>query len=611
MAQQELPRRRPLPLKALNHVSRCCRDVARSYAFYTDVLGFIPVKRPASFEFEGAWMFNYGIGLHLVKDDPVTRESKIEPKTCHISFQVSISLEEMEAHLKEWGLDYVKQVFIEDGVQVGQLFFHDPDNNMIAGLLNSFRMPLPAYATAHSVALLAHLPFIEVCNCHELPVVPLTEGILACANVAAINNAAAAVAAAAAMQPMAIPEEAINSLAAALAEVPGLMAAPPAAAAAAAAAAVAAATAQQQEAAEAEHTASNSGSGGVRCMATAALSASAESPDPAASPKMPITSSSCDAASAAVATAAAAAAAVAMPAPPPPHLGTPPLASHHLLADEAASTCSCSLDGCELLHDELALLHTSSCARADDDACSFVACGSSVAGGGGRRSHSFGSASMFSGFSGSCGAVPSLSQPQHMSSASSGLLLGVRDVVAAAAAVNATGGCGGGGSTSRSVCAPELDEWLSLLGTAASEPAPASAKGALGAPTSAFLASPPSGELAPPPGLSGLSCTELGAHPAAVCTERKYQAALGGEQAQAQQQQHTYAQYLRQRLAVAVTAAAAAAGAGAGGARGGGAADEVADPRRQKMREHAAMVSVIGAMGGQSAPAAVEPATLL
>ncbi len=43
----------------------------------------------------------------------------------------SISLEEMEVHLKEWGLDYVKQVFVEDGVQVGQLFFHDPDNNMI------------------------------------------------------------------------------------------------------------------------------------------------------------------------------------------------------------------------------------------------------------------------------------------------------------------------------------------------------------------------------------------------------------------------------------------------------------------------------------------------
>lgn len=30
----------------------------------------------------------------------------------------SISLEEMEAHLKEWGLDYVKQVFVEDGVEV-------------------------------------------------------------------------------------------------------------------------------------------------------------------------------------------------------------------------------------------------------------------------------------------------------------------------------------------------------------------------------------------------------------------------------------------------------------------------------------------------------------
>lgn len=44
-----------LPLKALNHVSRVCNDVRKSAAFYRDVLGFIEVKRPSAFEFEGSW----------------------------------------------------------------------------------------------------------------------------------------------------------------------------------------------------------------------------------------------------------------------------------------------------------------------------------------------------------------------------------------------------------------------------------------------------------------------------------------------------------------------------------------------------------------------------
>ncbi|KXZ55650.1 hypothetical protein GPECTOR_2g1200 [Gonium pectorale] len=115
------------------------------------LLGSTQVKRPSSFEFEGAWLFNFGVGLHLIKGQPPSRPSKVVPKSCHLSFQAS-SLEEVESSLEAWGIDYVKNVFVEDGIQVGQLFFHDPDNNMI-----------------------------EVCNCDVLPVVPLTESNLACA----------------------------------------------------------------------------------------------------------------------------------------------------------------------------------------------------------------------------------------------------------------------------------------------------------------------------------------------------------------------------------------------------------------------------------------------
>ncbi|KAG2501590.1 hypothetical protein HYH03_000095 [Edaphochlamys debaryana] len=101
------------------------------------------------------------MGLHLIKGTPPSRQEKINPKSCHLSFQ-AVSLEEVEAGLIERQIDYVKNVFMEEGIQIGQLFFHDPDNNMI-----------------------------EICNCDELPLVPLTEGILACTMPAALAPPAA------------------------------------------------------------------------------------------------------------------------------------------------------------------------------------------------------------------------------------------------------------------------------------------------------------------------------------------------------------------------------------------------------------------------------------
>lgn len=44
-----------LPLLSLNHVSLLCRSVWDSVRFYEDVLGFVPIKRPSSFKFNGAW----------------------------------------------------------------------------------------------------------------------------------------------------------------------------------------------------------------------------------------------------------------------------------------------------------------------------------------------------------------------------------------------------------------------------------------------------------------------------------------------------------------------------------------------------------------------------
>lgn len=136
----------PLHLKSVNHISLICGSVEESINFYQNVLGFFPVRRPGSFDFHGAWLFGYGIGIHLLQaEDPknLPKKTVINPKDNHISFQCE-SMGAVEKKLREMEMAYVRSVVEEGGVQVDQLFFHDPDGFMI-----------------------------EICNCDSLPMIPL------------------------------------------------------------------------------------------------------------------------------------------------------------------------------------------------------------------------------------------------------------------------------------------------------------------------------------------------------------------------------------------------------------------------------------------------------
>ncbi|KAF5739102.1 putative lactoylglutathione lyase [Tripterygium wilfordii] len=136
----------PLHLKSLNHISLLCRSVEESINFYQNVLGFVPIRRPGSFNFDGAWLFGYGIGIHLLQsEDPekMPKKHEINPKDNHISFQCE-SMGAVEKKLKEMGINHVRAMVEEGGIHVEQLFFHDPDGFMI-----------------------------EICDCDNLPVVPL------------------------------------------------------------------------------------------------------------------------------------------------------------------------------------------------------------------------------------------------------------------------------------------------------------------------------------------------------------------------------------------------------------------------------------------------------
>ncbi|KAK9137682.1 hypothetical protein Sjap_008276 [Stephania japonica] len=139
----------PLNLSSLNHISLVCRSVGKSLDFYQDVLGFFPIRRPGSFDFNGAWLFGYGLGIHLLQsEDPenMIKKTEINPKDNHISFQCE-SMAAVEKKLKELNFNYIARTVEEGGIYVDQLFFHDPDGFMI-----------------------------EICNCEELPVIPLAHG---------------------------------------------------------------------------------------------------------------------------------------------------------------------------------------------------------------------------------------------------------------------------------------------------------------------------------------------------------------------------------------------------------------------------------------------------
>ncbi|KQK14880.1 uncharacterized protein LOC100829748 [Brachypodium distachyon] len=140
----------PMPLMALNHISRLCKSVDASVRFYVRALGFVLIHRPPALDFSGAWLFNYGVGIHLVQRDDARRApdvspaaGELDPMDNHISFQCE-DMGAMERRLKEMGIKHMKRTINEEeGSPIDQLFFKDPDGFMI-----------------------------EICNCENLELVP-------------------------------------------------------------------------------------------------------------------------------------------------------------------------------------------------------------------------------------------------------------------------------------------------------------------------------------------------------------------------------------------------------------------------------------------------------
>ncbi|KAF8106991.1 hypothetical protein N665_0129s0060 [Sinapis alba] len=102
---------------------------------YTEECHFFvdPFRRPGYFDFDGGWLLGHGVGIHHLQStepEKLLKKTKINPKDNHISFQCE-SMEEVEKNLKQMEIEYVRAVVEEGGIQVDQLFFHDPDGFMI------------------------------------------------------------------------------------------------------------------------------------------------------------------------------------------------------------------------------------------------------------------------------------------------------------------------------------------------------------------------------------------------------------------------------------------------------------------------------------------------
>jgi catechol 2,3-dioxygenase-like lactoylglutathione lyase family enzyme len=118
----------PLPIRSLHHVARVTKQLDASRAFYRDVLGFREIPRP-QLGFPGAWLFNYGIQIHLlVNDAPDNPRDLIETRDNHLAFYVE-DIDSVERLLDVHGVTY--RLNLQKDTNLKQVFFRDPDGHHV------------------------------------------------------------------------------------------------------------------------------------------------------------------------------------------------------------------------------------------------------------------------------------------------------------------------------------------------------------------------------------------------------------------------------------------------------------------------------------------------
>ncbi|KAI3955008.1 hypothetical protein MKW98_005011 [Papaver atlanticum] len=134
-----------ITLVALDHISGLRKDVDKSVDFYVNILGFVQIKRPPTLDFDGAWVFNYGIGIHLVQSKEEERlpdpEHDLDPMDNHVSFQCE-DMSAMELNFQERNIKYKKRTVGggDDGA-IDQICNYENLKLVSAGNIDQFRLP--------------------------------------------------------------------------------------------------------------------------------------------------------------------------------------------------------------------------------------------------------------------------------------------------------------------------------------------------------------------------------------------------------------------------------------------------------------------------------------
>ncbi len=110
----------------LDHVALHVKDVAKTVAFYRDILGLKQIARPG-FDFEGAWLrLGKNQSLHLIggRDRAVHNSNRGD----HFALLVD-DIDAWAAHLKQCDISHRGPKKRPDGAY--QIFLEDPDGHWV------------------------------------------------------------------------------------------------------------------------------------------------------------------------------------------------------------------------------------------------------------------------------------------------------------------------------------------------------------------------------------------------------------------------------------------------------------------------------------------------
>jgi len=114
--------------RRVDHVSFAVRDLARSLAFYRDVLGLEPAPRP-DLGIPGAWLQAGDAQVHLIEVpadfDAGTPPAMLNPAAGHAAFGID-DYDAALAQLHARGLEV-----LAFGATAGQMWVKDPDGHVI------------------------------------------------------------------------------------------------------------------------------------------------------------------------------------------------------------------------------------------------------------------------------------------------------------------------------------------------------------------------------------------------------------------------------------------------------------------------------------------------